>query len=208
MLAQLMPDLVSAVSDKILGPGQGTSGSTTRHDEEDSDDEVQVTRIVQHHTGSITGKNPDDFGYESSDDDEDDTLTYTLNMDEVKQVAQQDYLDFSSTYIRQQKAAYSDRVNHQKGQNELDVPLTAWVCMVCAFQAEHLRSHPKDGPNMPRYVDRIVRMANGGMNWQHFDVTYRQRRAKRLQRPNRRVRSWARNDLELYKSCSGSLATS
>ena len=203
MLAQLMPDLVSAVSDKLRGPSQGPSVPTTGADE-DSDDDVQVARMVRHHANELTGKSPNNIECESSDE-EDDALTYTLSMDEVKQVAQQEYLDFSSMYSRYLKAPYSDRAIQQKGQNQPDVPLTEWVRMFCAFQAEHLRSHPKDGPNMPKYVDRIVRMANEGMNWQRFDTTYRQRRAKRLQRSGKRVRSWARNDLELYLSCSGSL---
>ncbi len=55
---------------------------------------------------------------------------------------------------------------------------------------------------MPKYVDRVIWMANTGMNWQHFDTTYRQKRAKRLQRRNRKVRSWSKNDIELYISCS------
>ncbi len=74
--------------------------------------------------------------------------------------------------------------------------------MFCAFQAEHLRLFPKDGPHMPKYVDLVIRMANTGMNWQHFDTTYRRKRAMRLQRRNRKVRSWAKNDIKLYISCS------
>ncbi len=135
-------------------------------------------------------------------DDEDEALTYTLSMEEVKKVAQQHYIDFSAMFQRHQKNPYSGKEDQPKSQAQVDVPVTEWVRMFCAFQDDHLWLFPKDGPYMPKYVDRVIQIANTGMNWQHFDTTYRQKRAKRLQRRNCKVRSWAKNDIELYISCS------
>ncbi len=123
-------------------------------------------------------------------------------MEEVRKVAQQQYIDFSAMIQRHQKNPYSGKKDQPRSQAQADVPVTEWVRMFCAFQAEHLRIFHKDGPHMPKYVDRVIWMANMGMNWQHFDTTYRQKKAKRLQRQNRKVRSWAKNDIELYISCS------
>ncbi len=63
--------------------------------EEESEDDTQVSGAILHHTQAITGKGLTD--YESSDD-EDDSLTYTLSMEEVRKVAQQQYIDFSAMF--------------------------------------------------------------------------------------------------------------
>ncbi len=46
-------------------------------------------------TLAIRGKGLTDY---DSSDDEDDALTYTLSMEEVRKVAQQQYIDFSTMF--------------------------------------------------------------------------------------------------------------
>ncbi len=74
--------------------------------------------VILHHTQPITGKGLTDY---DSSDDEDDALTYTLSMEDVRKVAQQHYIDFSAMFQRHQKNPYSGKEDQPKSQAQVDV---------------------------------------------------------------------------------------
>ncbi len=82
-------------------------------------------------------------------------------------------------FQQHQKNPYSRKEDQPRHQAQVDVPVTKWVRMFCSLQAEHLQLFPKDGPHMPKYVDWVIQMVNTGSNWQYFDKTYCQKRAKK-----------------------------
>ncbi len=63
--------------------------------EEEPEDDIQVSGAILHHTQVISGKGLTDYDLS---DDEDDALTYTLSMEKIRKVAQQQYIDFSAMF--------------------------------------------------------------------------------------------------------------
>ncbi len=100
VFARLMPDLVSAAPVQASRSDHNEGAVVVDRAEEESEDETQVSGSILHHTQPITGKGLTDYDLS---DDEDDALTYTLSMEEVRKVAQQQYIDFSAMFLRHQK---------------------------------------------------------------------------------------------------------
>ncbi len=69
------------------------------------------------------------------------------------------------------------------------------------FQAEHVRSFPRDAPSMPGYVDLIIKKKVGGMLWLRYDTLLWQKRSKKIDRGSRRLKNWAVTDIVLYLAC-------
>ncbi len=93
-----MPDLLSAAP--IYTSTSERGKELDKWTKEGSDDVIQVSGAIFQHTQAITGKGL--CNYDPSDD-EDNALTYTLNMEEVKKVAKQQYVDFSAIFQRHPK---------------------------------------------------------------------------------------------------------
>ncbi len=129
VLARLMPDLVSAAPIQPSISDHSVGAVVVDRSEEESQDDTQVAGAILHHTQAITGKGLTDY---DSSDNEDDALTYTLSMEEVKKVAQH-YIDFSAMFQQHQKNPYSGKEDQPKFQAQVDVPVTEWVRMFCAF---------------------------------------------------------------------------
>ncbi len=73
----------------------------------------------------------------------------------------------------------------------MDMPFDEWLQIFLSFQSEHLIAFPKDAVIMPAHIDQAVKMKNAGMQWQLYDVMYRQKRVKRIARGSKKVSGWA-----------------
>ncbi len=145
----------------------------------------------QRHADHWQGK--DDVA--DSSDEEDDAFSYNLSQEEVDRVRGQ-------KYGRQLKGLYATATPSAVPQHHnVDIPLEEWMRIFMAFQAEHVRSFPKDAPSMPGYVDLITKMKVGGILWLLYDTLLRQKRAKKIDRGSRRVKYWAVTDIVLYLAC-------
>ncbi len=90
-----MPDLVLAVPVQTSISDHSVGAVVVDRTKEESENDTQVLGAILHHTQAITGKGLTDY---DSSDNEDDALTYTLSMVEVRKVAQQHYIDFSAMF--------------------------------------------------------------------------------------------------------------
>ncbi len=110
VLAQLMPNLVLAVPIQASTSDCGEGAELVYRTEEGSRDDTQVSGAISHHMQAITGKGLADYDLS---DDEDGALMYTLSMEEVRKVAQQQYINFSAMFQRHQKNFYSGKKTNQ-----------------------------------------------------------------------------------------------
>ncbi len=115
---------------------------------------------VQHHVNTLTGK---DRSREIGDsDDEEDSFTYILTEGNVLKVSKLEFLDFSTIYKRSQKPlhhpAKQEPDSSHKSEAGVEVPIYTQIQIFCAFQAEHVRFHPKDALHLPKYIDLIMKM--------------------------------------------------
>ncbi len=93
---------------------------------------------------------------------EDDAFSYNLSQEEVDRVRGQKYVDFGAIYMRQLKGPNATATPLAAPQHHnVDIPLEEWMRIFMAFQAEHVRSFPRDAPSMPGYVDLIIKMKVG-----------------------------------------------
>ncbi len=84
---------------------------------------------------------------------------------------------------------------------DADIPLEDWIQIFMAFTVEHLRAFPKDAWSMPGHVDLIIKMKATNMLWLKYDTLVCQKRAKRIARGSRKIKSWASTDVILYLAC-------
>ncbi len=123
-LARPMPDLVFAAPVQASRSDHNEGAVVIDRAEEESEDDTQVSGAILHHTQAITSKGLTDYDLS---DDEDDDLTYTLSMEEVRKVAQQQYIDFSAMFLRHQKKPYSGKKEQPRSQAQADVHVTMWT---------------------------------------------------------------------------------
>ncbi len=95
VLARLMPDLVSAAPVQASISDHSAGAALVDWSEEEPEDNIQVSGAILHHTQAMTIKGLTDY---DSSDDGDDALTYTLSMEEVRKVVQQQYINFSAMF--------------------------------------------------------------------------------------------------------------
>ncbi len=130
-----------------------------------------------------------------SSDEQDDAFSYNLSQEEVDRVKGKKYVDFRVIYKRQLKGPHATATPQQ---HNVDIPLEEWMRIFMAFQAEHVRSFPRDALSMQGYVNLIIKMKVGGILWLRYDTLFRQKRSKKIDRGSRRVKNWAVTDIVLY----------
>ncbi len=112
-------------------------------------------------------------------------------------------MDFGAIYRRHVKGSHaSPATTTTTVQLAItDMLFDEWLRIFRAFQIEPLRAFPKDAVTMPAHIDQIVKMKNSGMQWQCYNVMYRQKRGKKIARGSKKVSGWATLDVVLYLKC-------
>ncbi len=103
VLAQLMPGLVSAAPVQASTSDHSVGAELVDRTDEGTEDDTPFSGAILYHTHAITGKGLADC---YSSDDEDNALTYTLRMEKVRKVAQQQYINFSAMFSRRRTYTY------------------------------------------------------------------------------------------------------
>ncbi len=161
---------------------------------------ASISPLVYQYVEDLTGKAEDKY---DSFFEEEDCFSFTLSTEEVTQVVDREFLDFSVIFHRHQRSPYGfgDLDCSSTASSKSDMSIKVWARIFLAFQAENTPWHPGEATALLAYGDLMLKMEHSGMQWTRCDVLYRQKRVKQIVRRPRKVKSWCATDIKLYLTC-------